>query len=107
MNSVIDTMLSHRSIRQYTDEPIAPEQLNAIIQLASGTPYTKTNPYDGAREGISVTQVPIGNVNEQTMPWTYNVDLKIERQFKLGDYNLTPYLWIQNVFGTENVYNVY
>lgn len=32
MNSVIDTMLSHRSIRQYTDEPIAPEQLNAIIQ---------------------------------------------------------------------------
>ncbi|MCL9780016.1 oxygen-insensitive NADPH nitroreductase [Vibrio sp. S4M6] len=31
MNPVIDTILSHRSIRKFTDQPISPEQLEAIV----------------------------------------------------------------------------
>jgi FMN reductase (NADPH) len=31
MNSVIDTILSHRSIRQFTSDPLSENQLNAII----------------------------------------------------------------------------
>ncbi|MFB9135815.1 oxygen-insensitive NADPH nitroreductase [Vibrio olivae] len=32
MNSVIDTILAHRSIRKFTDQPIETTQLNAILQ---------------------------------------------------------------------------
>jgi len=32
MNNTIETMLNHRSIRQYTDQPIEKEQLDTIIQ---------------------------------------------------------------------------
>ncbi|MER0398517.1 oxygen-insensitive NADPH nitroreductase [Vibrio vulnificus] len=32
MNAVIDTLLSHRSIRKFTDQAITPEQLDTIIQ---------------------------------------------------------------------------
>ncbi len=32
MNSVIDTILSHRSIRQFTDQPIDHQQLQAVLQ---------------------------------------------------------------------------
>ena len=34
MNQTIDLILSHRSIRQFTDEPIAPPQLDAILAAA-------------------------------------------------------------------------
>lgn len=81
--------------------------INAIAQLASGTPYTPTNIYDAAREGISVDQEPLGSINSSNLPWSYNVDLKIERKFKVGQFTMTPYLWVQNLFETENVYLVY
>ncbi|MEF1303443.1 nitroreductase family protein, partial [Vibrio owensii] len=32
MNSTIETILSHRSIRKFTSEPIASEQLQTILQ---------------------------------------------------------------------------
>ncbi|MGN5005534.1 oxygen-insensitive NADPH nitroreductase [Aeromonas sp. 96A] len=34
MNQTIDLLLSHRSIRQFTAEPIAPQQLDAILAAA-------------------------------------------------------------------------
>lgn len=34
MNQVVDTLLSHRSIRKFTDEPISEQQLTAIIDSA-------------------------------------------------------------------------
>lgn len=34
MNQTIDLILSHRSIRQFTAEPIAPQQLDAILAAA-------------------------------------------------------------------------
>lgn len=32
MNQIIDAILSRRSIRKYTDEPVSPDDLNQIIQ---------------------------------------------------------------------------
>ncbi|HHQ4550787.1 TPA: nitroreductase family protein, partial [Aeromonas veronii] len=34
MNQTIDLILSHRSIRQFTAEPIVPQQLDAILAAA-------------------------------------------------------------------------
>ncbi len=87
--------------------PIENLNINSVIQVASGTPYTPTNRYDAAREGISVSQIPQGAINSSNLPWTLNVDLKIERTVNVGNFTLTPYLWVQNLFETENVYLVY
>jgi len=87
--------------------PLENLSINTIAQLASGTPYTPTLIYDAAREGISVDQRPTDAINSANLPWTYNVDLKIERKFRVGQFDLTPYLWVQNVFNAENVYLVY
>lgn len=32
MNSTLDSMLSHRSVRSFTDEPISPEMLEAVLE---------------------------------------------------------------------------
>ncbi len=87
--------------------PLENLSANAVIQFSSGTPYTPTNKYDAAREGIAVDQRPTGGINSSNLPWTYNVDIKVERKFRVGQFDLTPYLWVQNVFNTENVYLVY
>lgn len=45
MNQVISTMLSHRSIRKFTDQPILPEQLTAILDAglsASSSSFLQT-----------------------------------------------------------------
>ncbi|MDO7905936.1 NADPH-dependent oxidoreductase [Paenibacillus sp. JX-17] len=38
MNEVVQSLLEHRSIRQYTEEPISREQLEAIIDAAQAAP---------------------------------------------------------------------
>jgi FMN reductase [NAD(P)H] len=38
MNATIETINAHRSIRNYTDEPVSPNQLNAILKAAQAMP---------------------------------------------------------------------
>lgn len=38
MNEVIKSLTDHRSIRSYTDEPVAKEQLDQIIQAVQSAP---------------------------------------------------------------------
>ena len=80
--------------------------LNAVIQLASGTPYTPAEVYDPLTSA-SVSQVPTGPVNSARMPWNMTIDLKIERKFEFSGLQLTPYLWIRNLLDKENVTTVY
>jgi hypothetical protein len=41
------------------------------------------------------------------MPWGFNIDLKVERKFTVGDFDLVPYVWVQNLLDRENVASVY
>ena len=42
------------------------------------------------------------------MPWTNRVDVRVQRRFRVADgANLTAFLWMQNIFNTVNVQNVY
>ena len=81
--------------------------LNAVVQLASGTPYTPMQVYDGVTINAAVTQQPTGPINSARLPWTFNVDLKLERAFEVGDYRFTPYVWVRNLLDRENIYGVY
>lgn len=81
--------------------------LNVILQAASGTPYTPMRIYDGVSPNASVQQLPTGSINSANLPWTFVIDLKLERSFKYASYQITPYIWVKNLLNTENVTNVY
>lgn len=59
MNPVIDTILSHRSIRAFTQEPISATQLETII--ASGIAASSSS----LLQVISVIRVTDGSMREQ------------------------------------------
>ena len=81
--------------------------LNTVIQVASGLPYTPMEVYDGVSPNASVQQVPTGAINSANMPWTFVIDLKLERSFDVGSFKLLPYVWVKNLLDRENIYAVY
>ncbi len=81
--------------------------INAVVQIASGTPYTPTLPYDGVTVNTSVQQRPTGPINSANMPWSFVVDMKAEKKIMIGEFQLTPYVWVRNLLNSENVTGVY
>jgi len=80
--------------------------LNILATAGSGTPYTPMGVYDEATEA-AVNPKPDGEINSARKPWTYSVDLKMERRFKYANFDFVPYIWVRNLFDTENVLGVY
>lgn len=80
--------------------------LNVVAQLASGLPYTPMEPYD-AVTNKSVQQAPTGGLNSANMPWTFVIDLKMERTFDVGNFKIRPYIWVKNLLNRENILSVY
>jgi outer membrane receptor protein involved in Fe transport len=80
--------------------------VNALFSFASGRPYTPLDFFDilsGNNGGPSTT----GYVNSRNAPGTFRLDLKVEKSFAFGGFLVTPYLWIQNVLGSENITTVW
>jgi len=86
--------------------PLQNTGLNILMQAGSGTPYTPMVPYDAVAIK-SVQQTPTGPINSAHLPWTFSVDFKLERTFKVGQYRLVPYVWVKNLLNYENVLTVY
>ena len=79
---------------------------NVLFTAGSGFPYT------GARDPLPVNAarapVPRGGINEDRLPWTNRIDLRVQRRFQVGNGGtLTAFLWMQNVLNTVNVQGVY
>ncbi len=86
--------------------PLEKLSANAILQLFSGTPYTPMYLFNAATEA-AVNPEPRGRVNSDNISWSFNIDLKIQRQFDVGDFTLVPYIWVQNLLDNKNVVAVY
>ncbi|MEM1269119.1 MAG: TonB-dependent receptor [Bacteroidota bacterium] len=80
--------------------------INLVTNLRSGKPFTRLqgpNPLFN-----SFILPPAGGVNDDNLPWSSLVNLRIDRAFSLGDnLNLTAFLWIQNLLDTDTIVNVY
>jgi hypothetical protein len=81
--------------------------LNILVTAASGTPYTPMVVYDAVSANAAVTQQPTGGINSDNLPWVFSIDLKLERRFKVGGYNITPYVWVKNLLDRDNIAYVY
>ncbi len=92
--------------------------MNFNLLAFSGSPYTrKLVPGGiGTSFGAGVTE---GSINGARLPWSYRVDVRIDRDFNFGGkskgeglgetkkYSLNVYLRVQNLLNTQNILSVY
>jgi len=89
--------------------------LSIIFRGGSGTPYTRQSNVTHAI--IGGTKLLTGTINGSRLPWQFNFDAKIDKDFffnmgkkKSGDTrkgSLNVYLTCQNVLNSKNVMSVY
>jgi len=77
--------------------PLHNLNINTLITVASGLPYTKRN----------TSQLIVGEVNAERMPWTWVADLKIKKDFKQWNLIYSLFGEVTNVLDIKNILNVY
>jgi hypothetical protein len=93
--------------------------INLIARTRSGTPYTQQqNPTAEGKESVPQRPIPKGSINGARLPWSFRVDLRIDKGFDITPTNkatgkdgrplyLNVYLWVQNLLDTRNIVGVY
>jgi len=82
--------------------------LTVLYSFNSGRPYTPLQAQNIVPGGESNLGDTKGYVNSAYGPGSNRIDLKLEKSFKLfEDFYLSPYLWVENLLGTENAVIVY
>lgn len=79
--------------------------VNIVGTVGTGLPYTRRR--DNSPLYTSFNGFLEGALNEQTMPTTALVNLRVDRKFSLGNADLTLFVWVQNLLDSDNVQNVY
>ncbi len=75
--------------------------LNLLFTFNSGHNYTRYGyQYGNAR-------IPTEELNASTTPWNFQLDLRLDRGFKLGDVDFDIYVWAINVLDNQNITDVY
>jgi outer membrane receptor protein involved in Fe transport len=79
---------------------------NFLLSFNSGRPYTPVDRWNLVGDnGIIASNN--GYINSRYGPSQFRVDLRLEKTFDIAGVRLSPYLWVQNLFDTDNVVNVY
>lgn len=86
--------------------PLENTGLNIIANFASGTPYTASDIFNEVTLA-STSPTPISTINARYGPWTYRIDMKLNRSFNLFNISFDAYLWVLNVLDQENAVDVY
>lgn len=85
--------------------------LSALLTFDSGHPYTLgegKGDTQGSLEGDNRFRSPIQPLNSSTTPWTYQLDLRLDKSFSITDkLSANIYLLVLNVFDTKNIVNVF
>ncbi len=79
--------------------------VNFLFSFGSGRRYTpiKMKSYLFSSTG----DVPTAGINSGVMPWTYNLDMKMNKNIEFGPVKLNAYLLVKNLLGRVNVVNVH
>lgn len=79
---------------------------NAIISFNSGRPYTPVDQWDILGDNGLIAD-NIGYINSAYTPSSFRIDFKIEKGFPIGNFYLTPYVWIENLLDSDNIVGVW
>ncbi|HEX8385137.1 MAG TPA: hypothetical protein VF576_03080, partial [Rubricoccaceae bacterium] len=81
--------------------------VGVVVAAQSGLPYTALQPNTGFSVFDSFTSDVRGEIDGARLPWTHEVDVRVERRFAVGPGALTAFVWAENVLGTRNTLAVY
>lgn len=73
---------------------------NILFSFNSGFNYTRWS-------GFFNERIPLEPLNASTTPWIFQLDARIDKTFKIGSLGFNVYLWVQNIFNTQNVVGVF
>ncbi len=73
---------------------------NLLFSFASGFNYTRW-------EGFGNSRIPQETLNASTTPWTYTIDLRLDKSFEVGPLDMNVYLTITNLLNTKNILGVF
>ena len=89
---------------------------NLLMKFSSGhnfTLFTGSIGQRGPEEGGILagddprSRKPVESINVSSTPWTYEVDLKVDKGVDLFGVDTNLYLYVYNLFNRRNVINVY
>lgn len=81
--------------------------ITLLSTYASGHPYT-TGEGTGSLELDARFRRPLEPINNSVTPATFQVDMRLDKTFNIADVlDLNIYLWVINLFDTENIQNVF
>ncbi len=88
--------------------PFGSVGLNLLFTLGSGFPYTPGHQRSAIfSSGPSAVARPQAAINSAYTPFTYTIDARLDKSFRLAGVDLNVYLWALNLLGAENVTAVY
>ncbi|KUG26535.1 tonb-dependent receptor [hydrocarbon metagenome] len=80
---------------------------NFLLSFSSGRPYTPVDEWNIIGDNGLIADVK-GYVNSAYGPSQFRVDMRLEKTFVLGSgLSISPFLWVENLFDTENIVNVW
>ena len=96
------------------DGPLSGLGINLEYKFNSGHPYTFSDGGMGQRaadEGALLedarSREPQKSIGGSTTPWQYYANLKVDYNLSLGGVGVTLFAYVNNLFDTRNVINVY
>ena len=91
--------------------------INLLFSFSSGHPYTRVwvetggqaDPEDAGVDYIDDTRPRHASepVNSSRTPWTFTTDLRLDKSFEIGRFDLNAFVIVENLFNRRNVINVY
>jgi len=88
--------------------------LNLLFRFQSGHPYTLRNGAFGQQDvsqggeiGDARNRNPLEAVNSSMTPWTYSLDLRVDKTIDFGPVAANLYVYAMNLTNKRNVENVY
>ena len=80
--------------------------VNTILSYSSGRPYTPVDQWDILGDAGLVAD-NTGYINSAYAPGSFRIDFKVEKGFAIGNFYLTPYVWIENLLDSDNIVGVW
>ncbi|MGA9406310.1 MAG: TonB-dependent receptor [Bacteroidota bacterium] len=79
---------------------------NLLMQFGSGYPYTLET-ISQNNIGDARFQVPLEPIGYSTTPWTFEVDLRVDKTVTISSLDAMFYIYVQNLLNTQNADNVF
>jgi len=82
--------------------------LNLLLTFNSGHSYTRLQETQlGAAPTDPRFRVPVEPIGSSTTPWFFQLDARLDKEFSVGTLGFDVYLYVINLFGTDNAVNVF